>query len=130
MLDTSPRHTPEARDDDTPLTLNVRLADGRRYQPEAAEGFRVMELIRAHGLPMKAECGGAGLCATCHVRIPAAWREMLPPPTAEELAKLDEIADSDEGSRLSCQIMMTPGLDGLELEIASDSLEARMRATT
>lgn len=130
MLDSSPRSVPEAVDDDTPLTLDVRLADGRRYRPDAAEGFRVMELIRAHGLPMKAECGGAGLCATCHVRIPAAWREMLPPPTADELSKLDEIADSDEGSRLSCQILMTTDLDGLELEIAPDSLSARCRATT
>lgn len=128
MLDTSPLIPASESDDETPLTLYVRLADGRRYQPEAAPGFRVMELIRAHGLPMKAECGGAGVCATCHVRIPETWSGTLPPPSDDELAKLDEIPDADERSRLSCQIMMTADLDGLEIEIQSDSLDARMRA--
>lgn len=128
MLDTSPLIPASESDDETPLTLYVRLADGSRYQPEAAPGFRVMELIRAYGLPMKAECGGAGVCATCHVRIPETWSGALPPPSDDELAKLDEIPDADERSRLSCQIMMTADLDGLEIEIQSDSLDARMRA--
>ena len=105
------------------LQLNVRLADGAHFKPEAAAGFRVMELIRAYGLPIKAECGGAGVCATCHVRIPAAWSHLLPPPSDEELAKLDEIPSADDTSRLACQLMMTDALDGLEVEVQADSLE-------
>ncbi len=127
MLDASSLIPANETDGETLLTLNVRLADGRQYQPEAAAGYRVMELIRASGLPMIAECGGAGVCATCHVRIPEDWSGSLPPPSDEELAKLDEIPDADERSRLSCQIMMTTDLDGLELEIQPDSLDARMR---
>ncbi len=107
---------------DSLLSINVRLADGAHFRPEAAAGFRVMELIRAYGLPIKAECGGAGLCATCHVRIPAAWRDLLPPPSDAELARLDEIPDADATSRLACQLMMTEALDGLELEVQADSL--------
>lgn len=128
MFDASPLIPASTPDDETPLTLNVSLADGRRYQPDAAAGYRVMELIRAFGVPIKAECGGAGVCATCHVRVPEAWSASLPPPSDEELAKLDEIPGADERSRLSCQILMTDDLDGLELEIQPDSLEARMRA--
>ena len=105
------------------LKLDVRLMDGARFEPEAAPGFRVMELIRAYGLPIKAECGGAGICATCHIRVPAYWQEKLPAPTDDELAKLDEIPDADDSSRLACQIMMTDEFDGLELEIQRDSLE-------
>ena len=104
------------------LKLVVRLADGRHFEPEALPGFRIMELIRAFGLPIKAECGGAGVCATCHVRVPAPWRELLPPPTAGELDKLDEISGADDGSRLACQLVMSPELDALELEIQADSL--------
>lgn len=112
-----------ATDVDEPLlSLNVALADGARFQPEAAAGFRVMDLIRAYGLPIRAECGGAGVCATCHVRIPEAWRALLPPPSDEELAKLDEIPDADDNSRLACQIVMTDELDGLEIEVQPDSL--------
>ena len=74
---------------------------------------------------LEAECGGAGVCATCHVRIPLSWQDSLPPPSDEELARLDEIADADETSRLACQIVMTDELDGLELELQPDSLIAQ-----
>jgi 2Fe-2S ferredoxin len=111
-----------ASQDEQFLRLNVLLADGAHFTPEALPGFRIMELIRAYGLLIKAECGGAGVCATCHVRVPEAWRSLLPPPSAEELEKLDEIPGADESSRLACQIMMAPELDGLELEIQPDSL--------
>jgi ferredoxin, 2Fe-2S len=107
------------------LQLNVRLTDGSHFKPEAAAGFRVMELIRAYGLPIKAECGGAGVCATCHVRIPTVWQSLLPPASEEELAKLDEIPGADETSRLACQLMMTDALDGLEVEVQADSLETQ-----
>ncbi len=107
------------------LTLNVRLADGSHFKPEAAAGFRIMELIRAYGLPIKAECGGAGVCATCHVRIADRWRDRLPEPSDEELAKLDDIAGADDGSRLACQLVMTSDLDGLELEVQADSLASQ-----
>ena len=53
---------------------------------------------------------------------PLTWQRLLPPPSDEELAKLDEIPDADETSRLACQIMMTDDLDGLELELQPDSL--------
>jgi ferredoxin, 2Fe-2S len=104
------------------LKLNVHLTDGTRFEPEAAAGFRIMELMRAYGLPIKAECGGACVCATCHVRVPVTWQHLLPAPSDEELAKLDEIPDADATSRLACQLMMTDELDGLEVELQPDSL--------
>jgi len=120
-----PKDIPFGHDDDADprfLKLSVHLTDGTRFAPEAAAGYRIMELMRAYGLPIKAECGGACVCATCHVRIPVAWQHLLPAPSDEELAKLDEIADADETSRLACQLMMTDELDGLEVELQPDSL--------
>jgi ferredoxin, 2Fe-2S len=107
---------------DPRLTLHVRLADGGHFQPDAASGFRIMDLMRMYGLPIKAECGGACVCATCHVRISANWQHLLPPATDEELAKLDEIPTADATSRLACQLLMTAELDGLEIELQPDSL--------
>ncbi|MCB1515576.1 MAG: 2Fe-2S iron-sulfur cluster binding domain-containing protein [Hyphomicrobiaceae bacterium] len=103
------------------LRLSVRLKDGERRDHDAIPGLHLVELMRAHEVPVKAECGGAGVCATCHIRIPAAWRDLLPPPTDEELAKLDEIPGADESSRLACQITMTDELDGLEIDLQHDS---------
>ncbi len=113
---------PAEADDERLLRLDVRLAAGGRFQPEAASGFHIMELIRAYGLPIRAECGGACVCSTCHVRIPKVWHAVLPPPSDEELAKLDEIPGADETSRLACQIVMTEPMDGMEIEVQPDSL--------
>ena len=121
QLKVSQSRPPEIEDEQL-LKLDVRLADGGRFLADAAPGFRVMDLIRAYGLPIKAECGGSGVCATCHVRIARAWASLLPPPSDEELAKLDEIPDADDTSRLACQIVMTDAMDGLELEVQPDSL--------
>ena len=105
------------------LRLNVKLGDGPVVACDAAAGFKVLELLRAGGVPIKAECGGACVCATCHVRVSDKWINKLAPPSEEELHKLDEIPDVDENSRLACQIEMTDDLDGLEFEISGDSLD-------
>lgn len=109
------------------LTLNVRLPDGRVVACLAADGFSLVELMRSAGLPIKAECGGSGVCATCHVRLPTGWAEEVAAPDDEEIDKLDEIAGADDSSRLACQIRMTPALDGLEIVLQADSLAASTR---
>jgi ferredoxin, 2Fe-2S len=111
--------------DDQPfLALELHFDNGATRAIDAAAGFNAMELIRAAGVPIKAECGGAGVCATCHCRVPDAWAGRLPEPTNEEKDKLDEIPSADDRSRLSCQIQMTEALDGLVLELQPDSLVA------
>jgi len=111
-----------ASPEETLLKLNLSLADGRRLAADAAPGYHLVELIRASGLPIKAECGGAGACATCHVRVADPWRDLLPEPSEDEVAKLDEIPSADDSSRLACQIVMRKELDGLALELQADSL--------
>jgi 2Fe-2S ferredoxin len=105
------------------MFINVRLPDGSTHRLEAMEGWRVMEVIRDWGLPIKAECGGACACATCHVWVAEGWVGKLVPPTDEETEMLDGAFSVDEQrSRLSCQLIMTPELDGLEVELAPESL--------
>lgn len=105
-----------------PLRLSILAADGVRFEGQSASGQRIMELVRNTGLPVKAHCNGHGLCACCHVRIGAAWRDRLPSPTSEEREMLCGIVNSDGSSRLACQLVMSPELDGLELEVSPDSL--------
>jgi 2Fe-2S ferredoxin len=95
--------------------------DGKEHALEALEGWRVMEIIRDWGVPIKAECGGACVCATCHVYVDGEWVDRLPPPSAEENDQLDEALVVKRNSRLSCQILMTPELDGLRLRLAPGS---------
>jgi 2Fe-2S ferredoxin len=104
------------------VRINVRLPDGAAHVLEAPEGWRVMEVIRDWGLPIKAECGGACACATCHVRVADHWLDRLPAPSDEEVGRLDEVIEVDDRSRLACQILTASELDGLEVELAPDSL--------
>lgn len=104
------------------MFLNLRMPDGTTHRLEALEGWRVMEVIRDWGLAIKAECGGACACATCHVWVGANWVAKLSSPSGEELEMLDGAFNVDERSRLCCQIIMTKELDGLEVELAPESL--------
>ena len=60
-----------------------------------------------------AECGGNCMCATCHVYVEPAQLALLPAISAEEDALLHgTAAERLPNSRLSCQIRVTPDLDG------------------
>jgi ferredoxin, 2Fe-2S len=104
------------------MIIKVRMPDGTVHPLEALAGWRVMEVIRDWGLPIKAECGGACACATCHVWVGQDWLAKLVPATKEELEMLDGAFQVDERSRLCCQIIMNEELDGLEIELAPESL--------
>ena len=100
--------------------LRVSDASGITHVLEAVEGWRVMELIRAHGLPIEALCGGACACATCHVQVAPAWAGRLAPVGNDEEEMLDTVPDAAPTSRLSCQIIWDTHLDGLEVTLLGD----------
>lgn len=99
----------------------VKKADQTTEYYDAVEGWTLMENLRENGLPIKAECGGACCCATCHVYIEDSWADKLPEMGEEEEDMLDTAPDVKENSRLSCQIVMEESLDGLALEIADQN---------
>ena len=98
--------------------IKVNDPQGNTHVLEAVEGWRVMELIRDHGLPTEALCGGACACATCHVHVAPEWAQQLYPARAEEEQMLDAVPDPAPTSRLSCQIRMNDSLAGLRVTIA------------
>ena len=55
------------------MRVYVTDHDGKEHELEALDGWRVMEVIRDWELPIKAECGGACACATCHSYIDEGW---------------------------------------------------------
>ena len=107
-----------AADETAELAIHVVDRDGIEHRLPALEGWRVMEVIRDWGLDLKAECGGAAACATCHVHVDPGWMAELPPPSDEEIDRLDEAFDVRPESRLSCQLLVGPELNGLRLSLA------------
>jgi 2Fe-2S ferredoxin len=87
---------------------------GKSRTIDAPVGATVMESAIRNGIPgIEAECGGACACATCHVYVDAKWLEKTGSPSPMEEDMLDFGYDVRPNSRLSCQIKVTPELDGL-----------------
>ena len=97
--------------------IHVTDRAGQRHTLEAIEGWRVMEIIRDWGLPIEGMCGGACECATCHVFVDEAWLARCGTPSELEASMLSFAAAAQPNSRLSCQIAMTPLLDGLVVRL-------------
>ena len=87
---------------------------GVRREIDAPVGISLMEAAAQNGVSgIVAQCGGACACATCHVYVDEAWREATGEPAPMEEDMLDFGFDVRANSRLSCQIKVTPALDGL-----------------
>ncbi len=87
---------------------------GRERVVEVPVGWTVMEGAVKNLIPgIDADCGGACACATCHVYVEPPWLDKLPPKQEMEETMLDFSQDVRPNSRLSCQIRVTPELDGL-----------------
>jgi 2Fe-2S ferredoxin len=103
--------------------MKVYVTDqgGHEHELDGLEGWRLMEVIRDHKLPIKAECGGACACATCHVYVDEEWLDKIHTPKKEEIDQLDEAFAVQDNSRLSCQIILDKTLDGLKVTLAPGS---------
>ena len=104
------------------MKLIVTDREGKTHELTAREDWSAMEVIRDANLPLAAECGGACACATCHVYVDEAWVDKVPAAAQQEVEMLDFGVAVQENSRLSCQIKMTPELEGLQVTLAPESL--------
>jgi 2Fe-2S ferredoxin len=86
---------------------------------QAKPGESLMQAAVAHNVAgIEADCGGLATCATCHVYVREPFLAQLPPPQDDELAMLEfTAAPRGPNSRLSCQIVLTPALDGLTVDL-------------
>ncbi len=90
------------------------LPDGERREVNVLKNASAMSGAVQGGVTgILAECGGACACATCHVYVDSACADLLPPMGDIEDDLLDAVAaERKPNSRLSCQIKITPELDG------------------
>ena len=99
------------------MKIFVTDLDGKEHEVEATANWTLMEIVRDAGLPMRAECGGSCACATCHVYIDPDWVERVGPQDEEERGTLDAGFEVQPNSRLCCQVVFKPELDGLKLKL-------------
>lgn len=98
--------------------ISIEVDDGRQVvRLKCRLGISVMEAIRNAGLPLEAACGGSLACATCHVVVSDDDFGRVGAPAEEEEDMLDQAFGVTRTSRLGCQIMLKPELNGLRLRI-------------
>ena len=109
------------------MGLKVTFIDpkGESVACEAEAGDNLLRVGQAAGLPLEGTCEGQMACSTCHVIVAAEWFDKLTEATEEEEDMLDFASGARRTSRLSCQIDLTPELDGLTVTVPSESNDAR-----
>jgi len=100
-------------------------AGGERVSANAEPGDNLLRVAQAAGLPLEGTCEGQMACSTCHVIVAEDWFDRLEEASEEEEDMLDLAAGVARTSRLSCQIDLTPELDGLEIRIPAESHDMR-----
>ncbi|WP_371419973.1 2Fe-2S iron-sulfur cluster-binding protein [Tardiphaga sp.] len=92
---------------------------GQRTTIEVEPGANVMRTAVGHGVAgIVAECGGAAMCATCHVYVEDG-ADLLPPLGEVEDEMLESaLAERLSNSRLSCQLNVTSNIDVLVVRVA------------
>lgn len=104
-----------------PDTVNITYIgrDGERYEIEGKTGDNVMYLAQRHDLDVEGACEASLACCTCHVYVKESFYDKLGEPTEEEEDMLDLAPFLQENSRLSCQIILSKEIDGIEVKIPS-----------
>lgn len=89
-------------------------ADGAARTLDVDDGVSLMEAAVSNGIPgIDGDCGGNCACATCHVHVDDQWLAAAGEKSEMEAAMLDFAEGVDANSRLACQIMAAPALDGM-----------------
>ena len=91
--------------------------DGTRREVDAPEGLSVLEIAHRNDIDIEGACEGSLACSTCHVIVEPEWFEKLEEPSEDEEDMLDLAFDLQKTSRLGCQIVITPELDGLTVSL-------------
>ncbi|KAI3396975.1 hypothetical protein diail_11375 [Diaporthe ilicicola] len=94
--------------------------DGQQHKLAVSKGDNLLDIAQAHDLEMEGACGGSCACSTCHVIVQNEdLYDKMPEPDDDENDMLDLAFGLTETSRLGCQVIMAPELDGLVVKLPS-----------
>jgi len=100
------------------MRVQVTQRDGQVRQINAREGEPLMQALSEADMGVEAICGGCLSCATCHIYVDGSSRFQLQTAEEPEVELVSGLLHAQPNSRLSCQIEVTPEIEGLEITIA------------
>lgn len=102
-------------------TISFITPDGNRHDIDARDGQSVMQVALAADLEgIIGECGGSMMCATCHCYDDEG--RSGPRRDGEEEMLESAACEVTPSSRLSCQIRVSPALEGLVIRMPETQL--------
>jgi ferredoxin, 2Fe-2S len=95
-----------------------RDAQGNAMTIDAKPGVSLMESAKAAGIcGIEAECGGSMVCATCQVYVSEPWYSAMASASSMEAEMIEYTRHPRDNSRLSCQIVVSEAMEGMEVEV-------------
>ncbi|XP_062091210.1 uncharacterized protein LOC133797347 [Humulus lupulus] len=92
--------------------------DGEEKHIKVPIGMSMLEAAHQNDIELEGACEGSLACSTCHVIVmDMEYYNKLEEPTDEENDMLDLAFALTETSRLGCQVIAKPELDGVRLAI-------------
>ncbi|GAB4841946.1 Adrenodoxin-like protein 2, mitochondrial [Ancistrocladus abbreviatus] len=101
-------------------TINVTFVDkdGEEKHIKVPVGMSMLEAAHENDIELEGACEGSLACSTCHVIVMGVdYYNKLEDPTDEENDMLDLAFGLTETSRLGCQVIAKPELDGIRLAL-------------
>lgn len=95
----------------------VHGRDGTRQELDVNTKDCLMLQLRPRKLGIIGLCGGNAMCGTCHVTVRPDQLDLLEPIDEFEEELLETLPERQENSRLACQLVYEPAMDGLELTV-------------
>ena len=95
-------------------------ADGSpiKADVDAYVGESLLQVAQRNDIELEGACEGVCACSTCHVIFPDSETfDALEEASEDEEDMLDMAFGLTETSRLSCQILVTDDMDGLQIEV-------------
>lgn len=81
---------------------------------EAAEGVRLLDVLKLSGETIQHKCDGKAQCGTCHIYIQEGRKSVSKIQRAEH-EKLDSLIGIGSKSRLACQVIL--GNENISVEL-------------
>ena len=102
------------------ITVTIIDREGESHELIAPTdmSMNIMEVCKAYELPVKGECGGMAMCATCQCYLESETE--LPEQSDDELDMLDQAFFVKDNSRLGCQIQIAEEINGIVLRLAPE----------
>lgn len=100
--------------------------DQHETEITADVGLSILDVAHKNGIPLEGACEGGLACSTCHVIVDDQHFKLLPDASEDEEDMLDLAFGLTHTSRLGCQIILTPELDGIRVKLPSGTRNVKV----